>query len=62
MTGGAGVAPRIAVLDGLSGCAVLIVLFYHFMRPFTYTADFATKGGLGVLSFGWTGVDLFFES
>ena len=60
MTGGAGVAPRIAALDGLRGCAVLMVLFYHFMGPFTDTADFATKGGLWVFSFGWTGVDLFF--
>ena len=37
-----------------------MVASYHFMAPFTDTTSFATKGALWVLSYGWTGVDLFF--
>ena len=60
VTGGTGVPSRIASLDGLRGCAVVMVMLYHFTAPFSDTADFATRGALRLLSFGWTGVDVFF--
>jgi peptidoglycan/LPS O-acetylase OafA/YrhL len=46
-----GVTPRMPVLDGLRGIAILLVLLGHFRPP-------SASGGL--LSSGWVGVDLFF--
>ena len=53
---------HIKALDGLRGCAVLAVMFYHFMAP-ELTAH--AHGGLVLWlqkasAVGWCGVDLFF--
>jgi len=60
LTGGAGAAHRIPLLDGLRGYAVLLVLVYHFAAPFRESADTAAAFVYRIISFGWTGVDLFF--
>ena len=60
LTGGAGAAHRIPLLDGLRGYAVLLVLVYHFAAPFRQSADTAAAFVYRIISFGWTGVDLFF--
>lgn len=49
---------RILVLDGLRGMAILMVLVYHFVVMGNETILPHKLEGL--LSFGWSGVDLFF--
>ena len=63
MTVSAGTRPvatgRIAVLDGLRGCAILLVVISH-VRYGLSVAHPADKIVVHVMAMGWVGVDLFF--
>src|ERR1700709_631954 len=48
--------PHIAVLDGIRGLAILIVLLHHF----TPESRLVEVSWLRLLHIGWIGVDLFF--
>lgn len=53
---------RVAALDGLRGCAILLVLVWHYIPcqiPFVHSA-LALKALNRGLSLTWTGVELFF--
>jgi len=49
---------RIPELDGIRGMAILMVLVYHFVP--TSKQSFLPHKLVGLLAFGWSGVDLFF--
>src|SRR6266550_2788258 len=51
---------RIASLDGLRGCAILLVLLFHFTARAPYPTDHASIRLQSVFDLGWSGVDLFF--
>jgi peptidoglycan/LPS O-acetylase OafA/YrhL len=51
-------AGHVPVLDGIRGLAIAMVLVYHCTNFTARTA--ADWGLLGLVSFGWAGVDLFF--
>jgi peptidoglycan/LPS O-acetylase OafA/YrhL len=67
ITGAAAGAPetgrtgRIAGLDAIRGLAILLVVFHHYITA-PSGLDPESPGGrlIAMLSFGWTGVDLFF--
>ena len=55
-----GIAPRrVPSLDGLRGCAILLVLLYHTIFS-TYTASKVMRVIYKMGSLSWSGVDLFF--
>ena len=52
--------PHLPALDGLRGCAILLVLLYHFSGELHHPVTLAAGAIHKVLSIGWIGVDLFF--
>jgi peptidoglycan/LPS O-acetylase OafA/YrhL len=51
---------RIPSLDGLRGCAILLVLLFHFTARAPYPSDSASMRLQATFDLGWSGVDLFF--
>jgi peptidoglycan/LPS O-acetylase OafA/YrhL len=51
---------RIPSLDGLRGCAILLVLLFHFTARAPYPSDSASMRLQSLFDLGWSGVDLFF--
>jgi peptidoglycan/LPS O-acetylase OafA/YrhL len=51
---------RIPEWDGIRGLAILLVVFFHFFTVSSDTGGLPTRVISAVLSFGWSGVDLFF--
>src|SRR3954470_12177192 len=61
-TASAGVSPsRIAVLDGIRGTAILLVLVWHYVACQVQTTPGSRAAyAVEMLSMTWVGVDLFF--
>ena len=55
-----GERPHNLALDGLRGCAILLVLLYHFSGELHHPVTMAAGVIHKALSIGWIGVDLFF--
>src|SRR5215216_4400368 len=51
---------RIPALDGLRGCAILLVLLFHFTTRAPYPPDGMSMSIQATFGLGWSGVDLFF--
>ena len=54
------ISSRIPALDGLRGCAILLVLLFHFTARAPYPTDAASIRLQSAFDLGWSGVDLFF--
>ena len=51
---------RVAALDGLRGCAIIAVMFYHFCHVSYVSSSMVDYIFYNVALTGWIGVDLFF--
>jgi peptidoglycan/LPS O-acetylase OafA/YrhL len=51
---------RIAVLDGVRGLAIALVMFHHFFQNYQPAGTVVDRVVFGLASAGWSGVDLFF--
>src|SRR6187399_1378910 len=53
--------PRLAELDGVRGCAIALVLLWHYVAEQIHAPLQSTAGRVAqVLGLCWSGVDLFF--